>query len=163
MVRRRLLGWRPDTAREEHAPIGPAVLAPGRPRAVELAGLDREGVDHWSSLKVNDAELIRPSFNDSRGESAYAATTLVRAGLVAGVTPAAVPWATRLAPLRPPVVHPGRLGRADRGPTARLLPSHRTDELIVACKDGTLVCVRSPGDRVVPFRLVDLVRPGVPR
>ena len=86
MVRRRYLGWRPTLPEGHTLRSAPLAWLQVEPERFELAGLDREGVIHWSSLKVNDAELIRTSYNDSRGETVYAATTLVRAGLVAGVT-----------------------------------------------------------------------------
>jgi hypothetical protein len=97
-------------------------------------------VIYWSSLKVTDAELIRLSNNESKGESIYSATTLVRAGLVAGVTRGRVDW------LRcgPRVFTPmGSTDLAAHSPLA-CFPAHGIDELVVVCRDGTLLCIPTP-------------------
>jgi tetratricopeptide (TPR) repeat protein len=143
-VRRRDLGWRPTLPEGHTLRSAPLAWLQVDPERFELAGLDSKGVIHWSSLKVNDAEFIRTSFNDSKGETVYAATTLVRAGLVAGVTsgrpgvsPSRVDW---LRCGTQTFAQAGSIGLVAVGPMA-CFPAHRTDELIVVCKDGTLVCV----------------------
>ena len=138
--RRRLLGWRPtltegNTLRS--APLAWLQVEPGR---FELAGLDREGMIHWSSLKVNDTELIRDSYIDSRGETRYAATTLVRSGLVAGVAPGRVEWLRCGAQSFIPV---GSTPVKVDSPLA-CFPAHAIDELIVVSRDGTLHCGPTP-------------------
>ena len=147
MVRRRYLGWRPTLPEGHTLRSAPLAWLQVDPERFELAGLDREGVIHWSSLKVNDAEFIRTSFNDSMGETVYSATTLVRAGLVAGVAAGRagvlgvrfprVDWLRCGTQMFTQV---GAIGLVAAGPLA-CFPAHRTDELIVVCKDGTLVCV----------------------
>ena len=138
--RRRYLGWRP-TLPEGHtlrsAPLAWLHVEPGR---FELAGLDREGVIYWSSLKVTDAELIRLSNNESKGESIYSATTLVRAGLVAGVTRGRVDW-LRCGPKS--FTPMGSTELAAHSPMA-CFPAHGIDELVVVCRDGTLFCLPTP-------------------
>ena len=139
-IRRRLLGWRPTLAEGQtlrSAPLAWLQVEPGR---FELAGLDGEGVIHWTSLKVNDAELIRDTYNDSTEETRYAATTLVRAGLVAGVTKGRVDW-----------LRCGSKAFSSLGSTAlqadfplACFPAHAIEELIVVCRDGTLICVPTP-------------------
>ena len=140
MVRRRHLGWRPTLA-EGHtlrsAPLAWVQVEPGR---FELAGLDREGMIHWSSLRVNDAELIRDAFNDSRGNATYQAATIARPGLVAGVARGRVDW-----------LRCGSQTFADVGSTPleadsalACFPAPTIDELVVVCRDGTLVCVPCP-------------------
>ena len=140
MVRRRHLGWRPTLTQENtlrSAPLAWLQVEPGR---FELAGLDRDGAIHWSSLKVNEAELIRSSFNDSRGETTYAATTLVRSGLVAGVTRGRVDWLRCGAQSFTPI---GSTALMVDSPLA-CFPAHGIEELIVVSRDGTLYCVPTP-------------------
>ena len=139
-VRRRYLGWRPTLPEGHTLRSAPLAWLQAEPERFELAGLDREGVIYWSSLKVNDAELIRLSNNESKGESVYSATALVRAGLVAGVTRGRVDW------LRcgPKAFTP--LGSTDLTAHSPLacFPAHGIDELVVVCRDGTLICLPTP-------------------
>ncbi len=140
LLHRRDLGWRPrlpagSTLRA--VPLSWLQVEPGR---VELAGLDGEGVVHWSSLKIDDAELIRTSNNLAGGNPPYVAATLARAGLVAGVRPSGVDW-----------LRCGPRSFTKVGSTAVPLasalagfPSHRTGELILACGDGSMACVPIP-------------------
>ncbi len=95
---------------------------------------------HWSSLRVNDSELIRTANNESTGETVYDATTLVRPGVVAGVTKGRVDW------LRCRPKSFGALGSTPiviDSPIA-CFPAQRTDDLVVVCRHGTLVCVPTP-------------------
>lgn len=140
MIRRRYLGWRP-TLSEGHtlrsAPLAWLQVEPGR---FELAGLDREGMIHWSSLKVTDSELIRDTYSDSRGEAVYSATTLVRAGLVGGVTRGRIDWLRCGAQSFTPV---GSTPLAIDSPLA-CFSAPGIEELIVVSRDGTLSCVPTP-------------------
>jgi len=150
MVRRRYLGWRP-TLTEGHtlrsAPLAWLQVEPGR---FELAGLDREGMIHWSSLKVNDIELIRDIYSDSRGETVYAAATLIRSGFVAGVTRGRVDdrgisrgrvdWLRCAAQTFTSV---GSTPLEAESPMA-CFPSHATEELVIVSRDGTLHCLSTP-------------------
>jgi hypothetical protein len=140
MLRRRYLGWRPTLLEGLTLRSVPLAWLPIDSERIELAGLDREGVARWSSLTINDAELIRTSNNRSTGESSYAATTLVRAGLVAGVGGSGIDW-LRCGPQSFTAV--GSTGPVAHSPMA-CFPSHRTGELVVVCGDGTLVCVPIP-------------------
>ena len=139
-VRRRYLGWRPTLTEGHTLRSAPLSWLQVEPERFELAGLDREGVIHWSSLKVNDVELIRPSNNISMGETVYSATTLVRAGLVAGVTAGKVDW-LRCGPRAFTLT--GSTEVSAYSPLA-CFPAYRTDELVIVCRDGTLVCVPMP-------------------
>jgi tetratricopeptide (TPR) repeat protein len=140
MVRRRLLGWRPTLPEGHSLRASPMSSLQVEPEQFELAGLDREGVIYWSSLKVNDTELIRTHKNESIGETVYQAATLVRAGFVAGVTKGRIDWMRcrpqAFAPVAstPIVIH---------DPIA-CFPAQRTEELVVVCRNGTLVCVPIP-------------------
>ena len=121
MLRRRHLGWRPTLIEGHTLRSAPLAWLQVEPTLFELAGLDRDGMIHWCSLKVNEADLIRASYNEPKGDVKYAATTVVRAGLVAGVALRA----GRLAPLRleatdPPEFDPARVRRPPR-----LLPRPR--------------------------------------
>jgi tetratricopeptide (TPR) repeat protein len=140
MVRRRYLGWRPTLA-EGHtlrsAPLAWLQVEPGR---FELAGLDREGMIHWSSLKVTDTELIRDTYSDSRGETIYAATTLVRSGFVAGITRGRVDW-LRCGSQAFTTIGATRL---DIDTPLACFPANGIEELIVVSRDGTLHCVPTP-------------------
>ena len=140
MVRRRYLGWRPTLPEGHTLRSAPLAWLQVDPERFELAGLDREGAVHWSSLKINDAELIRTSNNISAGETVYAATTLIRAGMVAGVTRSRVDWFRCGPQAFAPI---GSTELASPSPLA-CFPSHRTDELVVVDRDGTLACVPSP-------------------
>ena len=140
MLRRRYLGWRPTLLEGLTLRSVPLAWLPIDPERIELAGLDREGVARWSSLTINDTELIRTSNNLSTGGSAYAATTLVRAGLVAGVGGSGIHW-LRCGPQAFTMV--GSTVPVARSPMA-CFPSYRTGELVVVCIDGTLVCVPIP-------------------
>jgi hypothetical protein len=97
-------------------------------------------VARWSSLTITDTELIRTSNNLSTGEVAYAAATLVRAGLVAAVGGAGVDW-LRCGPQC--FTQLGSTGPVAHSPMA-CFPSYLTGELVVVCVDGTLVCVPIP-------------------
>jgi len=138
--RRRFLGWRP-TLPEGHAlrsvPLSSLRVAAGR---LELAGLDREGAVHWTSLKIDDAELIRASNNMTAGEPAFVAATLVRPGLLAAVSPAGVTW------LRCGPRSCARAGSVALPVPSALacFPAHRAGELVIVCGDGSLACVRIP-------------------
>jgi hypothetical protein len=138
--RRRLLGWRPTLPEGHTLRSAPLAWLHVEPERFELAGLDREGVIYWSSLKVTDAELIRLSNNESKGESVYSATTLVRSGLVAGVTRGRVDW-LRCGPRVFTLI--GSTDLATHSPLA-CFPAHGIDELVVVCRDGTLLCIPTP-------------------
>lgn len=139
-VRRRHLGWSPSVrpgSTLRSAPLSWLQVEPGR---FELAGLDGEGMIHWSSLKISETELIRDDYSDSRGEANYTAAALIRPGLVAGVRKTGVDWLRcgaqsftliRATPLE------------IEAPVA-CFPAHETDELIVVSSDGTLHCVPTP-------------------
>ena len=141
MVRRRYLGWRPTLPEGHTLRSAPLAWLHVEPERFELAGLDREGVIHWSSLKVNDAELIRLSNNISTGESVYSATALVRAGLVAGVTQGRVDWFR--CGTQPAFTPTGSTPLMARSPLA-CFPAHGIEELVVVCRDGTLLCIPTP-------------------
>jgi tetratricopeptide (TPR) repeat protein len=140
MVRRRLLGWRPTLPEGHTLRSAPLAWLQVEPERFELAGLDAEGAVHWSSLKINDVELIRSSINISAGATAYVAATIIRTRLVAGVTPGRVDWlwsgAQKFA----------RTSSTDLVAFSPLacFPSHRTEELVVVCRDGMLACVPMP-------------------
>jgi hypothetical protein len=140
LFRRRYLGWRP-TLIEGHtlrsAPLAWLQVEPGQ---LELAGLDHEGMIHWSSLRVNDSDLIRETYSDSRGETSYAATTLVRSGFVAGVTRGRVDW-LRCGTQAFTVV--GSTSLEVDSPLA-CFPAHGIEELVVVARNGTLHCVPIP-------------------
>ncbi len=140
MVRRRYLGWRPTLPEGHTLRSAPLSWLQDDPEMYELAGLDREGAIHWSALKVNDAELIRTSNNISTGETIYVATALVRAGMVAGVARSRVDWLRCGAQAFAPA------GSTDLAAATPLtcFSSHRTDELVVVGRDGTLSCVPTP-------------------
>jgi len=140
MLRRRLLNWRPTLPEGHTLRSVPLSWLQVDPERIELAGLDREGAAHWSSLRVNDAELIRTSNNFTTGRPAYAATTLVRAGLVAGVGPSGVDWLRSGSESFRPVGSPG----PEVPGAMACFPSHRTGELVVVLGDGTLVCIPTP-------------------
>jgi tetratricopeptide (TPR) repeat protein len=139
-VRRRYLGWRPTLA-EGHtlrsAPLAWLQVEPGR---FELAGLDLEGMVHWTSLTVSDNELIRDTYNDSTGGTSYAATTLVRPGLVAGVAPGRVEWLRCGTKSFTPI---GSTPLQAEAPLA-CFPAHAIEGLVVVCRDGTLHCLPFP-------------------
>jgi hypothetical protein len=140
MVRRRLLGWRPTLPEGHSLRAAPLACLQVEPERFELAGLDREGLIYWSSLKVNDAELIRISKNVSTGETIYEATTIVRPGLVAGVTKGRIDWLR----CRPETfANVGSTSIVIDDPIA-CFPASRTEELVVVCGNGTLVCVPTP-------------------
>ncbi len=140
MVRRRYLGWRPTLPEGHTLRSAPLAWLQDDPERFELAGLDREGVIHWSSLKSNDADFIRTSKLFSGGETTYAATTLVRAGLVAGVTRSRVDWLRCGSQSFVPI---GSNELASSSPLA-CFPSLRTDELVVVDRNGTLACIPIP-------------------
>jgi tetratricopeptide (TPR) repeat protein len=139
MVRRRHLGWRPTLIEGHTLRSAPLAWLHAEPGRFELAGLDRDGMIHWSSLKVNDAELIRDVYCDSRGETTYAATALVRAGFVAGVTRGRVDW------LRcgQSFTLVGSTALEVHSPLA-CFPAHGIEELVVVSRDGTLHCIPTP-------------------
>jgi hypothetical protein len=139
-VRRLLLGWRPTLPEGHTLRVAPLACIQVEPERFELAGLDREGVIYWSSLKINDAELIRTSNNISEGETVYQATTLVRPGLVAGVTKSRIDW-LRCRPQKFALVASTPV--VIDSPIA-CFPALRTDELVVVCRNGTLICVPTP-------------------
>lgn len=140
MLRRRYLGWRPTLPEGHTLKAAPLACIQVEPDRFELAGLDREGLIYWSSLKINDAELIRTSNNESVGETVYKATTLVRPGLVAGVTKGRIDWMRCREQSFAPV---GMTSIVIDSPIA-CFPAPRNDELVVVCRNGALICVPMP-------------------
>jgi tetratricopeptide (TPR) repeat protein len=140
LVRRRLLGWRPTLLEGNSLRVPPLAFIQVEPERFELTGLDQKGVIYWSSLKVNDSELIRTSNNESKGETIYSAATLVRPGMVAGVTRGRIDW------LRCREQEFSLIGSTTIDIDAPIVcfPAPRNDELVVVCEDGTLVCVPTP-------------------
>ena len=139
MVRRRLLGWGPTLVEGQALRSAPLAWLQVEPTRFELAGLDRDGIIHWSALKVNDAELIRLSNLASRGEG-YLAATLVRPGLIAGVAQSRVDW-FRCGPMAFLAAGSAPL-EADNPEACFHVPG--IEELVVVCRDGTLLCVPTP-------------------
>ncbi len=139
MVRRRLLGWGPTLAEGQALRSAPLAWLQSEPGRFELAGLDRDGIIHWSALKVNDAELIRLANLASRG-GGYLSAALVRPGLVAGVARGRVDW-FRCGPMAFLAAGSAPL-EADHPQACFHVPG--IEELVVVCRDGTLLCVPTP-------------------
>jgi hypothetical protein len=140
MLRRRLLGWRPTLPGGNTLRTAPLSFMQVESERFELAGLDGGGVVHWSDLKVNENDLIRSSKNASKGETVYLAASLVRPGLVAGVTAGRIDWrrcrseefaliGSTTIEISQPIV---------------CFPAMKTEELVVVCLDGTLFCLPIP-------------------
>jgi tetratricopeptide (TPR) repeat protein len=143
-VRRRLLGWRPTLPEGHSLRAAPLAWLQVEPERFELAGLDREGVICWSSLKINESELIRTSNNVSQGETVYLATTLVRPGMVAGVAKGRIDW-LRARNLDAPNSFAGIASTSiSINDPIVCFSAPRTDELAVVCRDGSLICVPIP-------------------
>ncbi|WP_435010976.1 tetratricopeptide repeat protein [Tundrisphaera lichenicola] len=140
VLRRRFLGWQPTLREGQTLRSVPLDWLRIDSERVELAGLDRDGVACWSSLLITETELIRTSNNLSMGASSYSATSLVRPGLLAAVGPSGIDW-FRCGTQSFTVV--GSSGPASDSPVA-CFPSHRTGELVVVSRDGSLTCVPIP-------------------
>ncbi len=140
MPRPRYLGWRPTLPEGHTLRSVPMAWLQVDSERLELAGLDREGAIHWSSLKINDAELIRTSNNISASDRSYAATTIIRAGLVAGVTESGVDWLRCGPQAFTPI---GSTGAESPSPMA-CFADPRAGDLVVVSGDGTLSCIPTP-------------------
>ena len=126
----------PEGSPLRSVPVSWASFAPGH---IDLAGLGENGSLQGSRLK--DGDLFTTCAAAGPREGGYLAAAIVREGLVAGVTRSRIEWllhgARRFLPWRTTEVSiPSAVA---------CFPCRQTRELVVVCKDGTVVNVPIPG------------------
>ncbi len=133
------LGWTPGLP-ESNSLHAPPLACLRYASELELAGVDEDGVVHWSRLVRAGAELSLAGACDRSCEGGYRAAAFVRPGVVAAVTPSRVDW-----------LRAGQNHFLLQGSSPMLVPfavacfaSAATHELLVICRDGTLVRVPLP-------------------
>jgi hypothetical protein len=133
------LGWTPripETCSLHSAPLSWIQLDPVR---LELAGLDDEGSLHWSRIDCHAPSLPAQTNVAARPEG-YLAAAIVRSGLVAGVSRSRIDW-LRCGTKNFTTLSTTRVAMSG---AVACFPSHATQEVIVVCRDGTLVRVPVP-------------------
>jgi hypothetical protein len=126
-----------------HAPIGVMHKGEGR---FELAGIGGEGVLNWLQIAIHQHEWLAVVSRASC-PGPYSAATLVRHGLIAAVAADHIAW-LRAGPSS--VREPSRLRELARQAVAvphaiACFRSHRTQELAIVSRDGSIVRVREMG------------------
>lgn len=134
------LGWYP-TLREGNTlrTYVPSWSCP-EPNWLELAGVNAAGNLNWSQLYLIGGRYRTQARRTFQEASNYLAAALVRAGTVAAVSAAGVDW-VRIGLQKPRCI--GRTRAVLSGAVA-CFANHGTNELLVVCNDGTLVCVPIP-------------------
>ena len=132
------LSWRPALAEGNPLRSPPLSWSGHAPGEIDLCGLGEQGSIHWARFR--EGMLASVNSTHGAGEPGYLAATIVRDGLVAGVTSSRVEWL--------------RCGNSQFRPwrsTDVAIPSavacfavRQTDELVVVCKDGLVVRVPIP-------------------
>ncbi|MBV8381466.1 MAG: tetratricopeptide repeat protein [Planctomycetaceae bacterium] len=134
------LAWRPGLSPASRLRSVLVSWAWSDPEHLEVAGLGDSGSLHWAAFHVVDGDLDLVASNVATDETGYLAATLVRPGVVAGVTRSRVDWfrsgASRFTL---------RTRNHQAIPSAvACFPSGRTGELIVVCGDGFISRVPIP-------------------
>ena len=115
------------------------------PEHLEVAGLSDSGTLHWAAFHFGDGNLDLVAANVATNETGYLETgylaaTIVRPGLVAGVTRSRIDW------FRSGASKFTLRSSTDMAipSTVACFPSRRTSELIVVCRDGFISRVPIP-------------------
>jgi tetratricopeptide (TPR) repeat protein len=139
LLRPRYLGWRPTLPEGHSLRAVPLASLQVASEHLDLAGLDREGVVHWSSLRINETELVRNANLLSASEG-YKATTIVSQRVLAAVSSTGIDWLRCGSTAFVTTSHtPAALHDA-----LACFPSHWSEELAVVRADGSIVCFPMP-------------------
>ncbi|CAN5871566.1 hypothetical protein BH23PLA1_BH23PLA1_18910 [soil metagenome] len=136
----RTVGWAPRTPRGSPLVCPPFSWISPAPGRLEVAGVGPGANLYRSVLESRDSNLVVVTTNLSAADEIYLATTLLRPGLLAGVTARAIHW------LRGVSNRFSLLSTTEIAiPSAvACVPSRRTDELIVVRRDGWIERIGLP-------------------
>jgi hypothetical protein len=135
------LGWRPSIP-EESSLLCPRIdwIRDGAEH-LELVSVDEEGSLRWALLRLSDAEIVCEARNSASPAGGYLAATLIRPLFVAAVRSTSIHW---LRARKAKGFRPWSITRVAIPTAVACFVSHGTHELIVVCRDGSLVRVAVP-------------------
>jgi tetratricopeptide (TPR) repeat protein len=132
------VGWQPQLPLRSSLKSVPLSWLHSIP--LELAGLKEDGSLHWTCIRLAIDKIECLKTNSAAPDGGYLAATIIRSGRLAAVRRSSIHW------LRagPKTFSPWAITRVSIPQAVACFPSRLTNELVVVCRDGSVVRVSIP-------------------